>query len=251
MRRWTNRLPNMKRLAAVNFTLLVAGMLLGGCLYPDELRKENRIAPQESAAIVQNAVNEYLERYGVLPIKNSTLDTPLYEKYVIDFKKLINAGLISQIPANAFENGGSYVYVLVNPELKPEVKMMDLVALQKAADLQKTVDKYRVMHNGQIPQGEAAGNGWYYIDYDLLGSEPPQIQSVFSGQYLNAVVHQSGKVAIDYAPDIMIIVQRENLSSIDSETDLRSILTEHSYFVPVRSHAYYWHGEPVIAELEP
>ena len=250
MRRWTNRLPHMKRLASVYFTLLVAGMLLSGCLYPDELRNENQIVPQESVIIVQNAVNTYLQRNGVLPIKNSTQDTPIYEKYVIDFKKLLDSGLISQIPANAFENGGSYVYVLVNPEEQPEVKMMDLVALQQAADLQKKVDDFRDKHNGQIPQGEAVGNGWHYINYDLLGSEPLQIQSVFSGQYLNAIVHQSGKVVIDYAPDIMVIVQRENLSSIDSETDLRSILTEHSFFVPVQSHAYYWRGEPVIAGLE-
>ncbi|ACA39515.1 conserved hypothetical protein [Lysinibacillus sphaericus C3-41] len=44
----------------------------------------------DQLAAVQRAVNEYREATGgLVPIKNSELDTDLYIKYLIDFEKLM------------------------------------------------------------------------------------------------------------------------------------------------------------------
>lgn len=111
-------------------TLLLSAVLLSGCLYPKELRKENQMASGEYVMVVQNAIDQYKAKTGVLPIKNSTENTPIYEKYPVDFRKL-QGPYLSSIPVNAFENGGTAAYVLVDVETKPAVKMMDIPSFQK------------------------------------------------------------------------------------------------------------------------
>jgi hypothetical protein len=77
------------------FLLLSAVLLalLSGCLYPEQRRSENRAAVAESVLVVQNAIEQYKQKTGVLPIKNSEPDTPIYEKYVIDMKRLTQGSL--------------------------------------------------------------------------------------------------------------------------------------------------------------
>ncbi|MGO4273670.1 hypothetical protein AB4Z22_28210, partial [Paenibacillus sp. TAF58] len=91
--------------------ILCLVLLLSGCAYPKEMRKENQMNPAEFITVVQQAIDLYHEKNGVLPIKNSDMTTPLYEKYVIDFGKLKKTNLLSTVPANAFESGGIFIYV--------------------------------------------------------------------------------------------------------------------------------------------
>jgi hypothetical protein len=226
---------------------LLAGVLLlawlSGCAYPNELRKENQINPAEFITVVQQAVDQYHTRSGVLPIKNSELTTPLYEKYVIDFRKLQKANLLSSVPTNAFESGGIFIYVLVNVETKPEVKLMDLTAHQSVVELQKLVDTYRSKHAGELPYGIEIAPGFYYLDLNKLGGQTPQVKSTYNRQNLfNYVIHaSSGTVAIDYAPDIMKLISTKSLeNTLQSVPDLRELLVANSYFVPARSYAYRW-----------
>lgn len=221
-------------------------LLLGGCMYPNELRKENQVPPGEYILLVQNAVDTFREKTGVLPIKNSEMDTPIYEKYVIDFKKLQERRLLGTIPANAFERGGSYLYVLINPETKPEVKLMDLAAFQQTVDLQKKVQDYQNSHNGELPSGEQAAEHFYWIDYGKLNMKVQQVKSVYSRQLLNFIMSDKGDVAIDYGPELTALLQKKTLAP-DPKEDLRALLVKESYFVPVRSYPYYFlHNEPVI-----
>jgi hypothetical protein len=222
---------------------------LSGCAYPSELRKENQINPAEFITVVQQAVDQFHTRSGVLPIKNSDMSTPLYEKYVIDFGKLKRANMLSTVPANAFESGGIFMYVLVNVEIKPEVKLMDLAAYQSVVDLQKQVGTYQSKHAGELPYGIKIAPGFYYLDMKKLGVKEQEVKSTYNRQnFFNYVIHESsGIVTIDYAPDIMKLISSKSLESkLQTGQDLRELLVENSYFVPVRSLAYKWsEGQPL------
>ncbi|WP_379217541.1 hypothetical protein [Paenibacillus sp. GCM10012303] len=238
---WRNLLGRLAGLIAVAMLLTVAA----GCMYPKEMRKENQMNVSDSLMLVQNAVNQYKEKTGVLPIKNSVSDTPLYEKYVLDLKKLIQGPYLGQIPTIAFENGGSYLFVLVNPEQKPEVKLIDVIAYQKTGDLQKRVDSYKTANNGAVPTGEPAGQDVFRLDFTKLGIKAEQVQSVYSRQYAGFVIDKQGTVAVDYAADIMQAMQRKGMKSADAGSDLREVLVTESPFVPAKSFPYYWvNNEP-------
>jgi hypothetical protein len=240
----------MKKRAIQTFQIMLVGFivfLLSGCLYPDDMRKENQVAAKEYIFLVQKAIDDYREDTGVLPIKNSTQETPIYEKYAIDFKKLKARGYLSQIPVNAFENGGTYYYVLVNVEEHAEVKLMDLISLQKAGDLQRLVDSYRNNHGGEIAKGMPMAPHYYTVDFEKIGKPTEQIKSVYSNAYLGFLIDDSGTIVIDYGPEIRKAINKRGSLPTDKTTDLREYLVEGSPFVPVRSAPYYWiDGEPRI-----
>ena len=223
--------------------LLIA---LTGCLYPDSMRGENQVTGTEYVAVVQSAVDQYVAANSVLPIKNSTLDTPIYEKYVIDFGKLLDTPYLSMVPPNAFEKGGTNLYVLVDVETKPLVRLLDLRTAQAVNDVQRKVDAHRHAGGG-IPLGDPAAASWHTIDYGALGISPVQVKSVFSGRFLTLLINREGKVIVDYGPDLMTLIQSKALQP-KSDADLRALLIEHSLYVPVKSAAYYWrNNEPAIA----
>ncbi|HEY0828960.1 MAG TPA: hypothetical protein VGE40_12755 [Bacilli bacterium] len=229
--------------------IMVLLSLLSGCLYPDNQRIENQTAVKEYLTIVQNAVNQYHADSGVLPIKNSEINTPIYEKYEVDFGKL-GERYISTIPPNAYQKGGTNYYVLVNIEKQPEVKLMDLISFIRIGEIERLVKAYMSKHEDTPPAGERVAPHFYRLDFDKLGLENEQIQSVYSSQFLGLLVHDSGKVAMDYAPEIMkIITKRGIASSLDESQDLRALLVEQSYYVPASSFPYHWiNGEPIITE---
>ncbi len=221
---------------------IISLIMLSGCMYPGELRKENQVNPSEYMTVVQQAVNQFHTKNGVLPIKNSDMSTPIYEKYVIDFGKLQKGGYLSDIPANAFESGGVFMYVLVNPESKPEVKLIDLTAYQAAVDIQKLADDYRKKHNGEIPKGEKIAPSFYYLDFEKLGSKLPSIRSAYNRQsFIHFIIDESGRVTIDYGPDLMKLIESKGLAgSLEPGQDLRELLVAESYFVPVWSAPFRW-----------
>lgn len=223
--------------------LLIAALTLAsGCMYPNELRKQNTANPSEYIPVVQNAVDQFHAKTGVLPIKNSEEDTPIYEKYPIDFKKLQQRGLMSSPPLNSFEAGGIFIYVLVDAETKPEVKLLELSTLQSVGDVQNWVDGYKKNNGGRLPKGNEIAPYFYYVDFQKLGKKPPQVKSVYNRQsFINYIVHESGTVAIDYAPDIMSSVNTKGgPGQLKPDQDLRELLVQDSFFVPGKSFAYKW-----------
>lgn len=240
------RLLNIRQSGIILCITLVCA-LLSGCMYPKEMRKENQIASGEFVMVVQNAVEQFHTKTGVLPIKNSDQMTPLYEKYPVDFKKLKERGLISNIPANAFENGGTAIYVLVDVETKPTVKMMDLTSFQQTVEVQKLVDEYKSKNNGQLPKGEAITPSFYRIDFAKMNKKPEQANSMYTRQVmLPFMLDEAGRVTIDYSEELMRLIDKKSLqNSLDPNQDLRELLVKESYYVPARTGPYHWlNGRP-------
>lgn len=232
-----------------SFAIIVAVMavMLSGCMYPKDQLKQNQIATGEFVVVVQQAVDQYKAKTGVLPIKNSEQETPLYEKYPVDFKKLKERAMISAIPANSFENGGTAVYVLVDVETKPTVKMMDLISFQLTAEVQKQVDDYRAKNYGKLPAGEQVAPSFTRIDFARMNKKPVQAGSVYTRQImLPFLLDDRGRVSIDYSEEMMRLIDKKSLQgSLDAKQDLRELLVKESYYVPARTGPYRWlNGRP-------
>jgi hypothetical protein len=239
----------MKKRVSLFLLVLFTMGVLSGCVYSNEIKQQNSPATGEYMSIVQNAVDQYQKRNGVPPIQNKAQNTPIYEKYLVDFGKLRNYNLISTIPGNAFENGGTAIYVLVNVETKPEVKLMDLQSYQKMVELQKAVDQYKLKHQGLIPKGDPTANHFYLLDGSKLNGEKTQIQSPYSRLLLNVIIHESGHIALDYTPELLIAMSKKGLQQADAQIDLRTFLVDEAYFVPAWSYPYRWvHDMPTISE---
>lgn len=235
-------------LRAIAATLMI--IVLSACMYPQGQRQDNQTSPRESIARVQSAVDEYYRDDGMLPIKNFDTNTPLYERYVIDFERLLERQYLSSIPAEAFENGGRYYFVLVDVEHQPAVKLVDLVVVQSVGRLENDVAEYE-RTTGQLPLGERVNGDWHRLDLSALGMERSPVTSVFSGMEADILLHRTGRVAVDYATDLMMLIQREELTNFDADLDLRELLVEHSYYVPVKSGRYSWQDDrPVIVDSE-
>jgi hypothetical protein len=254
--RSAGRSPAARLAARLAGAIAAAALLVlaSGCLYPREMRQENRMAVADSILVVQNAVDQYKAKTGVLPIRNADVDTPIFEKYAIDLKKLTEGPYLGQIPGVAFEKGGSFRFLLIDAETDPKVKLLDLVAYQTTGEVQKAVDDYRKANGGAVPKGEPVGPGVYRLDFAKLNKKPEQIKSVFSGQYAGFLIDDAGTVAIDYALDIMQALKRRGIVAENgagslppdlADADLRKILVEDAPFVPVKSFPYRWiEGEP-------
>ena len=225
------------RHAAAFAALFMMLFSLTGCLYPKDQLKQNQVAPKEAVRNVQAAIDQYKAETGMLPIKNSTAETPKYEKFLVDFAKLGRTGYLTDIPTAAFENGGNYNFLVIDEETSPRVKLLDILAFQKINDIQSWVKTY-VQTNKVLPKGEQMYPGFYQIDYKQMKKESPDIRSVFSGQSIQALVDDNGVVYSDYGIDIMQFVQKSGKTDYDAEFDLRTLLVDGSDFVPVKSPAY-------------
>lgn len=240
---------NQRRMVSTFIVSCMMLLMLSGCLYPNEQRSDRQISPEESILLVQSAVDRFQAERTLLPIKNFDMSTPLYERYQIDFSQLIKLQYLSAIPAQAFESGGSSIFVLVHAEDDPTVKMMDIVTIQKAGEMQEAVREFMQKNSGNLPAGDTVQNGWHRLDLEAIRKEKKQLKSVFSGQDVTWLVNDDGQVVVDYSMDLMMLIDRERLADeLTPELDLRSILIDHAYFVPVKSMPYHWDGHaPVIA----
>lgn len=228
------------RVGAIAAIIMLLTSLTTGCMYPKELREENQISYRESTLLVQNAVEAYQKDNGILPIITSPQTTPKYEKYRINFEPLIEGKYLSAIPTNAYEKGGTGYFIIIHEETKPTVKVMDLTTFQQVNDVQKLVDKYKSSHAGELPTGEQAYPDFYHINGDVLNGKMPTLKSVYSGEEIPFMMDKDGKVFVDYAADMMVAIQKSDKEPQDANADLRDILVEASYYVPVKSTPYHW-----------
>ncbi len=64
--------------------------ILTGCLYPKENMKQNAVPYEDQLQVVQKAVATFKEQNdGILPIKTRDMNTPIYQKYPIDFQRFL------------------------------------------------------------------------------------------------------------------------------------------------------------------
>lgn len=221
-----------------------AAVLLTGCMYPKDQLAQNRVPPRDAVRLVQGAVDDYLADTGLLPIKNADRDTPRYEKFVVDLAKLQRTGYLSELPAAAFEQGGSYYFLVLDEEAEPIVRLMNVVVFQQLNDLQARVDAYREQHGGALPSGEPVYPSFAALDYERLGGRKPDIRSVFSGHPITVLVHDSGTLFADYGIDVRQLIEKTGTAPNPDE-DLRALLTRETLYVPVKSPVYYWiDGDP-------
>ncbi|MBJ6363515.1 hypothetical protein ACFOQM_20025 [Paenibacillus sp. GCM10012307] len=240
-----------KRLFGLIVLTALSTVMLGGCMYPKENLAQNKASTREAVRNMQTVIEQYQQETGMLPIKNSTSETPKYEKYIVDLAKLQRMAYISELPGVSFEKGGSYYFLIQDEETKPTVKLMDLVTFQAAAEIQGWVDAYR-RSNNELPVREEAYPGFSWIDYSKLGKKEPAIRSIYSGMTLSAMIDQEGRVFVDYGIDVMKAVERSSENKAKEGVDLRDLLVASSEFVPVKSTAYHWiNGDPqAVAEAK-
>lgn len=223
----------MKRLGLIAFLLILTMSILSGCMYPEEKLSQNQIPYETQVKAVQDAVVTYQkDNNGLLPIKTRDQDTPIYQKYPIDFRKL-SPQYLAEIPGNAFENGGVFQYVLTDVEENPKVKIFDLRLAEQIREL-----KIRIEAQGYPPFKEEVANNVYTLNYKELGYDGDvYVNSPYSNKNLPLVINGDGDIFVDYSMDLF-----EKIKSTDKElgpgVDIRNLLVEDTFFVPAYSLPY-------------
>ncbi|ULT55486.1 hypothetical protein L1999_20625 [Neobacillus drentensis] len=222
----------MKRIMLFS-TLMIMAVILSGCMYPKEELTQNQVPYKDQIKAVQSAVDDFQkDNGGILPIKTKEAETPIYQKYPIDFKK-IAPKYIAEPPGNAYESGGIFQYVLVNEETNPTVKLLDLRMAETIRDI-----NLRIRTNGYPPYKTQLAKNVYSLDYSKLGfKKAPYAVSPFTNQNLSFVITGDAEVYVDYRPDLYQILKKTGKEPKPGE-DIRSILVDNSMFVPAYSLPY-------------
>ncbi|WP_347549839.1 hypothetical protein ABFG93_20445 [Pseudalkalibacillus hwajinpoensis] len=227
----------MKRLGQqlIIWTCLVT--ILSGCLYPESKKNENQIPYTDQIQSVQSAVEQYQQNKSILPIKTREQGTPIYQKYPIEFKKLVPA-FLQQAPGNSFESGGVFQYVLIDVEENPTVRLIDLITVEKVKDLQLRINDYR-RKNSYPPFKDVLARDRYSIDYDALGMDKEEmVTSPFTNEQLPFFLDENGAVHIDYTKDLNQAIASNPNHSYENGDDIRDLLADNSFFVPISSVPY-------------
>lgn len=223
----------MKRFGLIAFLLIIAMSILSGCMYPEEKLSQNQIPYETQVKAVQDAVVTYQkDNNGLLPIKTRDQDTPIYQKYPIDFRKL-SPQYLAEIPGNAFENGGIFQYVLTDVEEDPQVKIFDLRLAEQIREL-----KIRIEAQGYPPFKEEVANNVYTLNYKELGYDGDvYVNSPYSNKNLPLVINGDGDIFVDYSMDLFEQIKKAD-NELETGADIRNLLVEDTLFVPAYSLPY-------------
>ncbi|WP_225221070.1 hypothetical protein [Bacillus norwichensis] len=215
------------------FCLLLIAMLLSGCFYPQDRKAENNIPYEEQIDTVQRSVEKFQEDTGgLLPIKTKEADTPIYQKYPIEFKKLIPQYLETH-PGNAYESGGVFQYVLIDVETNPTVKVFDVRLAEKVNEFYM-----RIRSQGYPPFKEEVADNVYSLDQKKLGYKEEQYYtSPYTNNNLPFVINGKGEIYVDYISDLYQVLKDEKKDFSPGE-DIRKILYKDSPIVPAFSMPY-------------
>lgn len=217
---------------------LIMATVLSGCMFPDTKRVDN-VPYEDQLRTVQTAVDSFKEASGVLPIKTRSAETPLMERYPIEFARLIPR-YMADPPANSFEGGGLFLYVLVDVETDPTVKLIDLRVTEKLQQLQTNINSYRIKE-GKYPFKGSLGKNQFTINYDLVFvAEEPKIPSPYSKDSevtLPIYVDGTGQLFVDYRSELEKALENTDVSPKVGE-DIRYLLYKDSPFAPAYSQGY-------------
>ncbi|MEK3974885.1 MULTISPECIES: hypothetical protein [unclassified Psychrobacillus] len=221
----------MKKLLLTVMAMVV--LVLSGCGFKGGYEPENLLPYEDQLNSVQTAVESFREASGgLLPIKTREQETDQYIKYPIDFKKIVPAYL-GKTPANSFEAGGIYQYVLMDVEENPTVKLVDL----RIADTLRDIN-YRKGINGYGPIAETITEGVYKLDYKKMGYKNElSVQSPYSDTMLPLVATGDGKVYVDYSIELNRMLQDTEVN-VKPGDDIRFLLTDNFAIVPAYSLPY-------------
>ncbi|GAA0458875.1 hypothetical protein [Alkalibacillus silvisoli] len=228
--------------------IMISTLMLQACLFPNERLQENQGTNEEQLETVQQAVDEYRERHnGILPIQTREHDTPLFIKYPVNFSVLKEENILGETPGNAFEQGGYYSYVIVDPKDEVLVQVSDVRISQSLRSINYEINMYRNNH-GNPPYGESIGDGIFRINEDRINlREDTVVTSPYTGGELDVVMTTQGEAVVDYRPDIYQLMEREGIESYDG--DIRYLLLEYYPIVPAYSpEMYFKDGEIKLEE---
>lgn len=220
------------------FFLILIILLLSGCMYPKSELAQNQVPNEAQMEMVQSAVLQYQEQTnGLLPIKTKPAETPIFEKYLIDFSLLRERGILTEIPGSAFENGGYYQYVIITPEEDPRVRVIDLRATEALRQIVVKLDIYR-SQNTYPPFGQELISGVHRVNEELLKLDSyPYVTSPFSQENLPIIMDTNGDLYIDYSIDLQKAINEFD-HSFQPGDDIRMIIAENTPFVPAYSLPY-------------
>ncbi|WP_210365516.1 hypothetical protein [Bacillus sp. REN3] len=223
---------------------ILASFILTGCMYPEENLVQNQVPYKDQVESVQSAVNQFqAANGGILPIKTKDAETPIYQKYPIDFPKIVPEYL-AEPPGNSYENGGIYQYVLVDVETKPTVKLLDLRMAETIREI-----KQRIKASGYPPFKKKIADNLYTLDFKKIGyKEEPVAVSPFTGDNLHFIISTDAEIYIDYRSDLFKTI-KSSKQEIKEGEDIRYLLLDDSMFVPAYSLPYTIDmktGEPIF-----
>lgn len=226
--------------------IMLTAIFLSGCMYPKEELSQNQIPYKDQIQAVQTAVDDFQkDNGGILPIKTKEADTPIYQKYPIEFKR-ITPKYMADPPGNAFESGGIFQYVLVDVETNPTVKLFDLRMTETIRDI-----NLRIKSKGYPPYKTQIAKNVYSLDFKQLGfKSPPYVVSPYTNQNLSLVVTGNAEVFVDYRPDLYQELKKTD-KQVKPGEDIRPILVNDYMFVPAYSLPYTVDAktkEPVFLE---
>jgi len=227
--------------------MIITTFLLSGCLYPEDRLAKNQTPNQLQLDTVQTAVDQFVEKYPMeLPIKTREQDVPIFRKYPVNFERLKETGIMSELPGNSYERGGIYQYVILTPEEDPTVKVIDLRTIQDVRDVSMRLIAYRNEHK-YPPFKDEVAEDIYSINYELIGlDEPPTVVSPYSGNRLPILMDVDGNLYIDYRQDLYNALQEYD-HNYETGDDIRFLLSDNSAIVPAYSLPYtVKDGEPVF-----
>lgn len=239
----------MKHKISLTIITILLLLTLSGCLYPKSELSQNQIPSESQIAMVQMAVDQYQEQtQGLLPIKTMSGDTPIFEKYIIDFNTLKQNNLISELPGNSFERGGYFVYALTYVETDPTVKLIDVRTSQKLQEINRKLHSY-MQQNTYLPIRKQITGKYFEIDFVKLGyTEEQYVLSPYSNQQLPIIIDNRGSLYVDYRVDLHQAIEKYDY---DEYEDVRYVLVDHNLFLPVYSPNYVIQDEiPLLAEDE-
>lgn len=228
--------------------VIIVLFTLTGCMFPEEKLMQNQVPYKDQLDSVQSAVNQYKEANGgLLPIKTKDAETPIYQKYPVDFKKIVPR-FMAEAPGNAYENGGLFQYVLVDAETDPKVKLLDLRMAETIREI-----KMRINATGYPPFKDLIADNVYTLDFKKIGyKEEPVVVSPFTNQNLHFIISTDGEIYVDYRSDLYQAIKSSKKEFAEGE-DIRGILADNSMFVPAYSLPYTIDketDEPVFLEKE-
>jgi hypothetical protein len=220
--------------------LLIVAISVSGCGGASQVTKAARVPSASQVELIQNVILQYQATHeGLLPLVAADETVSRYEKYRIDFSKLMSANLLGEIPPSAYQNGGNYYYLILNEETAPLVRVQNLVHTMGVNDVQLAADQY-LSEQGKLAllEDQVVDKFFYLIDYDVLNIKAPELISDYSGQPLTLMMDRTGTVYINYEPDMYRFIQQNPELAENTAQDMRNWVVENAIFVPVRSAAY-------------
>ncbi|MEK4699177.1 hypothetical protein MKX47_06230 [Solibacillus sp. FSL R7-0668] len=228
----------MKWFAVLSFVFV----MLAGCGSATNFDQSSLRPDVDMLAGVQRAVEEYQKDTGVLPIKTKDEDTDIFIKYLIDFEKLVPK-YIGSPPANSYEKGGIFQYMIWDAENNPTVKLVDLRTPERIREI-------NIRFNAsQYPQfKDKVQEHVYTINFKNIGyKEDITVNSPYSNNQLPFIVTAEGDIYVDYSMDLYNYMKDQNITAQPGD-DIRELLVDNFPVVPAYSLPYTVdeNNEPVI-----